>query len=45
MPVLTLCTVADEALNLLTFAYSRPLASVAQSVQAQTTEPTANSPV
>ncbi len=42
--VLTLCTVPDEVLNLLTFAGSSPLSSVAQSVDAQTVLPTANRP-
>src|ERR1700722_5877271 len=41
---LTLCTVPDEVLNLLTFAGSSPLWSVAQSVDAQTVLPTANRP-
>src|ERR1700722_7858379 len=41
---LTLCTIPDEVLNLLTFAGSSPLSSVAQSVDAQTVLPTANRP-
>jgi hypothetical protein len=41
---LTRWTVGDDRLNRSTFAYSKPLWSVAQSVNAQTVVPTVYSP-